>query len=445
MRRQTLILTAMACILIAAGMGKAQENYILETSPASVDTVASKYSLTVETPVDDLHPGIVLVSAPTGTIQSIVANDPSVEKFELDQAVNAPESITGLNLNQSSAPMLSALGNVTLTTFYGVQAWTGYVNQPAGQLINLSSAQSDYGTGSGIVAVIDDGVDPNQPVLKSVLVPGYDFTRNTAGIPSELADLSQATSAILEGNQTTILQQNTLVPLSASTIMNLDQATSAILEGQGVLPSDFGHGTMVAGLIHLVAPTAQIMPLKAFDSNGNGDLFNILRAIYFATENGAKVINMSFSMPAPSPLLAEAVETANENGVICVAAAGNSGQETMAYPAAVKGVLGVASTNNSDQQSTFTNYGSYLVEITAPGEGVITTYPGGYYAAGWGTSFSAAWVSGAAAIIYQMNNQTNQGDVTRWLSYAKYVSTQLGFGRIDLNQALSKLSDSMDN
>ena len=65
------------------------------------------------------------------------------------------------------------------------------------------------------------------------------------------------------------------------------------------LPHAFGHGTMVAGLVHVVAPTASIMPLKAFSADGSSNLFDIERAIYYAVDHGAKVINMRFSMDAP--------------------------------------------------------------------------------------------------------------------------------------------------
>ena len=82
------------------------------------------------------------------------------------------------------------------------------------------------------------------------------------------------------------------------------------------MPVAFGHGTMVAGLIHLVAPTARIMPLKAFRADGTSTLADILRAIYFAADNGARVINMSFS-------LREALRRADARDQLCDVARGD--------------------------------------------------------------------------------------------------------------------------
>ena len=82
----------------------------------------------------------------------------------------------------------------------------------------------------------------------------------------------------------------------------LSQSSTSILDGR---PTSFGHGTMTAGLVHLVAPNARIMPLKAFAGDGSSDLFNILRAIYYAADHGANVISMSFEITQSSPASSE--------------------------------------------------------------------------------------------------------------------------------------------
>ena len=112
--------------------------------------------------------------------------------------------------------------------------------------------------------------------------------------------------------------------LNQSTVAFLDQSTVAFLDGK--LPAAFGHGTMVAGLVHLVAPTAKIMPLKAFRADGTSRVLDIVRAVYYAADHGATVINMSFSLSGSSPELAEALEYATSRKVICVASAGNMGK-----------------------------------------------------------------------------------------------------------------------
>ena len=119
----------------------------------------------------------------------------------------------------------------------------------------------------------------------------------------------------------------------------------------------FGHGTMVAGLVHLVAPTAKILPLKAFSADGTGYVSNVIRALYFATAQGSKVVSMSFSFSNSSSAMSDAIKYANSQGVICVAAAGNGGEKIKVYPASLSQVMGVASTSNSDTLSSFSNYG----------------------------------------------------------------------------------------
>ena len=202
---------------------------------------------------------------------------------------------------------------------------------------------------------------------------------------------------------------------------------------------------MVAGVIHLVAPTAQIMPLKAFQADGTGYLSDILRAIYFAVQNGANVINMSFSFPTYSWEMAQAAKFAVHHQVICVASAGNDGKEEMVYPAGLPSVMGVASTANDDTRSTFSNYGEDLVWVTAPGEGVITTYPFGTYAAGWGTSFSAPMVSGASALLLSVTANCNESCAEKSVANAVPLSSDLGNGRLDLYQAVSYIRRSLSS
>jgi subtilisin family serine protease len=199
---------------------------------------------------------------------------------------------------------------------------------------------------------------------------------------------------------------------------------------------------MTAGIVHLVAPTASIMPLKAFRADGSSNLSDIIRAIYYAANNGANVLSMSFSLGQPSPGLQAAVQYALSKNVILVASSGNDGLKTLVYPASYGGVQGVGSTNNSDIRSSFSNYGSGVVKFAAPGEGVVTTYPGSSYAAGWGTSFSTPMVAGAAALILQAKPAAKPGDITNVLSKAAKVN-DMGYGRIDLFQSLTTLMSSV--
>jgi subtilisin family serine protease len=147
---------------------------------------------------------------------------------------------------------------------------------------------------------------------------------------------------------------------------------------------------------------------------------------------------MSFSMAQSSPGLQAAIQYALGKNVTMIASSGNDGLKTLVYPASYGGVQGIGSSTNTDLRSTFSNYGSGVVTFAAPGEGVITTYPGSNYAAGWGTSFSTPMFAGAASLVLQARPTAKPGDITNALSKTKQIS-DMGYGRIDLYQSLMNL------
>jgi len=328
--------------------------------------------------------------------------------------------------------------------YFNTTVWHGYVTQPPAGRISLSAAQdivieqTTREAGNGIVAVIDTGIDPNHPAFNGLLVTGYDFIRNQLGWGSETSDLDvdQSTMAVLDNAGP--------VRVNQSTMAVLDENLRSKLLGQPMDISAFGHGTMVAGIVHLAAPTAKIMSLKVFQANGTGYLSDVIRAINWAVAHKADVINMSFSYPEYSNELMKAVSSANRKGVICVAAAGNRGNATLVYPAALqKQVMGVASTTMDtdpsldDKLSTFSNRGAALVWVGAPGEGIVTPYPFGTYAAGWGTSFSTPFVSGTAALLRSVDDSLDQSQAAEAIgSSAIPVYPEMGHGRLDVSVAV---------
>jgi len=326
----------------------------------------------------------------------------------------------------------SGLNDRTPVNYYGTVVWHGYAAQPAAQIIRLSDAQRGFNiSGTGIVAIIDTGVDTSHPVLQPVLLSGYDFTRNQPGA-SEWLDVPQLQSGDNDGSSGG--QGPVIVQQSSAAI--LDQSSAAILDGGPY--SAFGHGTMTSGLVHLVAPKAKILPLKAFTSNGTGYLSNIVAALYYAVQHHANVVNMSFDVSAPSAALSQAVSYANQSGVVLVAAAGNESTSAPVYPAALsQNVMGIASTSDWDARSSFSNYGNTDVWIAAPGEYIISTFPGGTYASASGTSFSSPLVAGTAALLLNAKSSLNHAKAASALSHGIRLTPDLHNGRLDVYQAVT--------
>lgn len=344
---------------------------------------------------------------------------PGISAAELDAVLRTLAS------DASSPP--PALTDTNTVSYYGATVREGYLTQPAATIVGVSAAHSQFAlTGNGVtVAVIDTGVDPSHPVLAPVLTSGYDFTRNQQG-GSERGDVSQSTVAVVDGVDPAWVNQSTVAVVDQSTVGVVDDGAHAA----------FGHGTMVAGVVHLVAPRATIMPLKAFNADGSGYESDVLRAIYYAVRNGAKVLNMSFSFSSSSAELSRAIQYAQANDVVPVAAAGNDGMQELVYPAAYTNVVGVASTTDADTLSTFSNFGPSVAFLAAPGEGVVTTYPFGTWAAAWGTSFSAPFAAGAAALLAELQSTIGPSQAASAEGHAKWISQEVKTGRLDLVQML---------
>src|SRR5947208_2796191 len=372
---------------------------------------------------------VFLVTAPLEIDPALILTEllsvPGVVNAELDQTVPLVPA-----LNQPP-PIPAGLSDASLVQYFGASVRNSYVNQPAAKIVRVSEAQNTFhGAGSGIVADINTGVDPNHPALQGVLLPGWDFTRNQAG-GSEMTDLQSSSSPRPSCGDC----QPGFVNQSTAAV--LDQSTAAVLDGNPDYKA-FGHGTMVLGVIHLVAPQAKLLPLKAFNSKGEGFLSDILSAIYFAVQNHANVINMSFDLKTQSDELSKALDFANQQNVICTGSVGNDGVMEITYPAALQtDVMGVASTSDLDQRSTFSNFGNAIVWVAAPGEAVISTYPFSSYGAAWGTSFSAPFVAGAAALLLDQRPGTDQSQVAAAVAHAVPVGPNMGNGRLDLVQALA--------
>jgi subtilisin family serine protease len=367
---------------------------------------------------------VLLVAVPDALDLTLVVKllslVPGIVDVEIDQVVFT-EGTSG-----TTAP--AALLDKEPINYYGTTVRRGYVHQPAYQILGLDEAHDRYGlTGRNItVAVIDTGVDTNHPVLKPSLLPGYDFTRNRDGA-AEQGDVSQSTMAVLDQGNPGFVNQSTMAVL--------DQSTMAVLDGPEY--AAFGHGTIVAGVIHLAAPRAKILPIKAFRADGSGYLSDVLRALYYASNKNAKVVNMSFSFTTRSRELERTIDYVTSRGAIAVSSAGNDGRKTNVYPASLSKVMGVASTTNWDTLSDFSNYGSTVAFLAAPGEGVVSTYPFGTYAAAWGTSFSTPFVAGTVAMLAEnAAGAITNSQAADAAGNAVWISWDVSKGRLDAPTAI---------
>jgi subtilisin family serine protease len=243
------------------------------------------------------------------------------------------------------------------------------------------------------------------------------------------------------------------------------------------------HGTLVAGVaaaagnngagIAGITWDANIMPLKVLNDKGEGRTSHVVRAIDYAADNGADIINLSFVGLNSSQALQQSIDRAVNKGVTVVAAAGNEKEhgygydldKTPMYPVCYPGVIGVGATDTLDQKADFSSFGLDCVDISAPGVSIFSTsvyapeqevngrilneYYDGYWA---GTSMAAPMVSGSLALIKSVNPSLgsrgaknilfNTSDNINRLN-PKYVA-QLGAGRINLQKAVQTAEEDLE-
>ncbi len=207
-----------------------------------------------------------------------------------------------------------------------------------------------------------------------------------------------------------------------------DDPTCAGISGPNT--DDNGHGTHVTGTIAAATNNGsgvaslgwqtRAETFKVLDSTGSGTTADLATGIYDAVAAGARVINMSLGNDAcsvlpqncgPDPDTQAAVQFALAHNVVVVAAAGNDSSTEATYPAGYPGVLSVASVDGSDNTSTFSEYGA-AANISAPGEGIVSTWNNGGYDTLTGTSMSAPHVAAAAALVFAANPALTAAQVT---------------------------------
>ncbi|PEQ08689.1 S8 family serine peptidase [Bacillus toyonensis] len=263
------------------------------------------------------------------------------------------------------------------------------------------------------IAILDSGIDPNHPDLKDKIINPINFTSDD---PEDYLDT-------------------------------------------------VGHGTFVAGIAAAATNnqigiasasynTAYIVPVKILGGGDSSFTLAILKGLMYAIEQKVDVINMSFGTEFEGTYSRneqEVLEMAWNQGIISVAARGNESNERITYPDAYNYVLAVSATNKLDRLATFSSWG-INVGITAPGTEILSitpTYlvPGPNYDTGQGTSFSAPFVCGVAAMLRAIKPSASNQEIIQAIQRSsrslntnnKEWSPFYGYGLLDLSAAVQEI------
>jgi subtilisin family serine protease len=186
------------------------------------------------------------------------------------------------------------------------------------------------------------------------------------------------------------------------------------------------------------------MPVKFLNAQGQGDLYGAVGAIRYATMMGARVISNSWGGGGYSALLDHAIQEAVAKGVILTAAAGNSSGDNDVspnYPSGYNNVISVASTDETDSLSSFSNFGANSVMIAAPGSHIVSSIPGSKWASYSGTSMATPQVSGAIALALSVKPQASASEIKSALcgSARSILLGKVVCGRMDVGAFVSRL------
>lgn len=367
-----------------------------EVSGQTINEALKKYNAIVIKRIDAIHRIVIQVPKGQGdAIRSEMKKDNLIEEAESDY------------INQASF----IPNDPSLNIQWGLVNTGQTIKSQKGTPDADISAESAWEVtkGSGIkIAVLDSGIDPNHPDLSSKIIAQKDFI------------------------------------------------------GTGI-DDQYGHGTHVAGIaaastnnsigISGTCPDCRLIIGKVLNDNGSGPDSIIIQGIIWASDQGAKVINMSFTSISNSTAKQDAIDYAWNKGAVLVAAAGNNSDTNKNYPAANNRVIAVAATDNNDQKASFSNYGTW-VDIAAPGKAIYSSVPTHTYnmrlsSPGLllnydylnGASMASPMVSGVVALIWTSSYGASNTEVVQRLYNTADKISGTGiywiYGRVNAGLAVS--------
>lgn len=312
-------------------------------------------------------------------------------------------SVVSENINKKKAKILGAkvennkAQNNKINDIYASKQWCiGFTkSDEAWKIVNQKKEIK--------VAVVDSGVDYNNPDLKNRVLKdlGYNFIDNSKNVMD-----------------------------------NLGHGT----EVAGIIAAEEGNGIGITGIVGPL--DVKIIPIKVLDNKGRGPSDIVAKGIIYAVDTGADIINVSIDFDEHDVDIQSALNYAYDKGVLVVVASGNSNTNCNTYsPAGDLGAFTVAAITQDYKKTYFSSYGS-SVSVAAPGVDILTTTLNGKYEEESGTSMSAPIVAGIAAMIKAQNPYLNSRDIANIIDssatdvMSKGKDNSSGYGLINAYKAI---------
>ncbi|HEY9693105.1 MAG TPA: S8 family peptidase [Oculatellaceae cyanobacterium] len=374
-----------------------------QAKPSLANTPASSTNSSTSA---EYVPGTVVVKfkniTDEGSRKSVLLANGLIKK----KVIWGTDVVVAQGKGKSTEALIKALSNHPFIEYvepdYIAKAtWTpndsSFTNQWGLKKVSAESAwDKTKGSSSVKIAIIDTGVDLNHPDLSAKVITDsdYDFVNSDYEAQDD------------QGHGTHVA---------------------------GIAAAATNNGTGIAGM----CPDCSILPIKVLDSTGSGSFSNIASAIRYATDKGAKVINLSLGGGSSSTTLLNAVRYAHSKGVLLACAAGNANTSKASYPAYYSECVAVAATDQNDYKASFSNYGSW-VDTSAPGVNIDATYWNDTYAQLNGTSMATPYVAGLAGMLFSQGlTQTNVRTRLTGLNYTDSVNSSGIARRINAHKAVS--------